>query len=216
MEILSRTEVAILGRFRVFSKLLRSKNWKWTSTTRSLLVHFQILESWKVGKLERLENMLLLLQPLWVTVLCLVQAKGYNDDRSAQAVQDEASLSPAATRAGFSMAPRPQVDNVHSSHTVAAMIRPPEVRMTAITREWLSWDDYSDKSEKEGIFQRKYSRMRCVPESTNIYCGSLSILYVYGTPVRSSVRKYVQTVPRHIKLSRAGMPFSKPLPQLLT
>ena len=98
----------------------------------------------------------LLLQPLWVTtVLSLVQTKGNKDDRSAQAVQDEAFLSPAATRAGFSMAPRPQVDNVHSSHSVAAAIRPPEVRMTAVTREWLFRDDYSDKSEREGTFQRK-------------------------------------------------------------
>ena len=47
------------------------------------------------------------------------------------------------------MAPRPQVGNVHSSHSVAATIRPPEVGMTAITREWLSWDDYYDKSERE-------------------------------------------------------------------
>ena len=80
------------------------------------------------GKLESLENMLLLLQPLWVTVLSLVQTKGNKDDRSAQAVQDESSLSPAATRAGFSMAPRPQVGNVHNSHSVAATIRPSEVR----------------------------------------------------------------------------------------
>ena len=98
------------------------------------------------GKLvENLENMLQLLQALSVTVLSLVQAKGNKDDRSAQAVQDEASLLPAATRAGFSMAPRPQVGNVHSRHSVAATIRPPEVRMTAITREWLSWDDYFGK-----------------------------------------------------------------------
>ena len=96
--------------------------------------------------------MLLLLQPLWATVLSLVQAKESKDDRSPQAVQDEASLSPAATRAGYSMAPRPQIGNVHSSHSVAATIRPPEVRMTAITREWLSWDGYSDKSEWEGVF----------------------------------------------------------------
>ena len=54
--------------------------------------------------------------------------------RSAQAVQDEASLTPAATRAGFSTAPRPQVGNAHGSHSVAATIRPPEVRMTAIAR----------------------------------------------------------------------------------
>ena len=43
----------------------------------------------KFGKLESLENMLLLLQPLWVTVLSLKHAKGNKDDRSAQAVQDE-------------------------------------------------------------------------------------------------------------------------------
>ena len=45
--------------------------------------------------------MLLLLQPLWVKILSLVQAKGNKGDRSAQAVQDEASLSPVVTRAGF-------------------------------------------------------------------------------------------------------------------
>ena len=125
------------------------------------------------GKLEILENILLLLQPLWVTVLSLVHAKGNRDDRSAQAVQDEASLTPAATRAGFSTAPRPQVGNAHGSHSVAATIRPPEVRMTATTREWLCWNDYSDKSEREVTFQRNYSRMRCAPGSTDIYCGGL-------------------------------------------
>ena len=53
-------------------------------------------------------NMLLMVQPLWwFTVLSLVTAKGNKDDRSVQAVQDEASLSPAATRAEFSTAPRP-------------------------------------------------------------------------------------------------------------
>ena len=99
--------------------------------------------------------MLLLLQPLWVTVLSLVQAEGNKDDRSAQVVQDEASLSPAATRAGFSMAPRPQVGNVHSNHSLAATIRPPEVIMTAITLNWLSWGNYSDKSDREGTFKRQ-------------------------------------------------------------
>ena len=120
--------------------------------------------------------LLLLLQPLCVTVLSLVPAKGNKDDRSAQAVQDEASLSPAATRAGFSMAPRPQVGNIHSSHSIAATIRPQEVKITAITREWLFWDDCSDKYERGGTFQRKYSRIRCPPGSTDIYCGGLSIL----------------------------------------
>ena len=62
-------------------------------------------------------------------------AKGNKDDRSAHAVQDETSLTPAARRAGFSTAPRPKVGNAHGSHSVAATIRPPEVRVTAITRE---------------------------------------------------------------------------------
>ena len=143
--------------------------------------NFYVPKFGKFGKLESLENIHLLLKPLWVTVLSLVQAKGNKDDRSAQAVQDEASLSPAALRAGFSMVPRPQVGNVHRSHSVAATIRPPEVRMTAITREWLSWDDYSDKSGSEGTFQRKYSQKRCAPESTDIYyllSRSLNIMSV--------------------------------------
>ena len=86
-----------------------------------------------------------------------MQVKRNKDDRSAQAVQDEASLSPATTRTGFSMAPRPQVSNVHSIHSVAATIRPPEVGITAITRECGSLGmiiDYSDKSQREGTFQR--------------------------------------------------------------
>ena len=89
-------------------------------------------------------------------------------------MQDEASVTPVATRVGFLTAPRPHVGNAHGSHSIAVKIRPPEVRMTAITREWLCWDDYSDKSEREGNFQRKYSRMRCAPGSTDdVYCGGL-------------------------------------------
>ena len=106
----------------------------------------------------------------------LVTAKENKDDRSAQAVQDEASLLPAAIRAGFSTALRPQVSNAHGSHSVAATIRPSEVRMIAITREWLCWDDHSDKPRREGTFQRKYrlfSRMRCTPGSTDTYCDGL-------------------------------------------
>ena len=99
-------------------------------------IHLSISKFWKVGKLKSLENMLLLLQPLWVTVLSLVHAKGNKGDRSAQAVQDEASLTTAATRAGFSTAPRPFVGNAHGSHIVTATIRAPEVRMTAFKREW--------------------------------------------------------------------------------
>ena len=132
-----------------------------------------ISKFWKVGKLESLENMLLLLQPLCLGNSPIFGAGPKKDDRSAQAVQDGASLSPAATRVGCSVAPRPPVGNVDSSHSVAATIRPSEVRMAAITRECLYWDDHSDKSEREGTFQRKYSRMRCAPGSTDIYCGGL-------------------------------------------
>ena len=88
--------------------------------------------------------MLLLLQPLWVYSPVWVEAEENKDDRLTQAVQNEASLSPAATRAGFLTVPRPQVGNAHGSHIVAATIRPPEVRRTAITRERLCWDDHTD------------------------------------------------------------------------
>ena len=110
------------------------------------------------------------------TVLSLVRAKGSKGDRSAQAVQDEASLLPAAIRAGFSSAPRPQVGNAHGSPSVAATIRPPEVRRTTITRERLFWDDHMDASERAGTFPRKYrffSRMRCALGSADISCGGL-------------------------------------------
>ena len=63
------------GKFGIFSKLSKLSNfprstmWKWTSTSRSVLVHFHIVES---GKLESLENTPLLLQP-WYTVLSRLQ-----------------------------------------------------------------------------------------------------------------------------------------------
>ena len=81
--------------------------------------------------------------------------------------------------------------------------------MTAITREWLSRGDYSDKSEKgRGLLEEILTNAAC----SRILLTSIvavSEYYVCGTPVRSNVRKSVQTVPRRIKLSRAGMPFSK-------
>ena len=46
--------------------------------------------------------------------------------------------------------------------------------------------------------------------------AAVSVHCVCGTSVGCKVRKDVQTVPRRIKLYRAGMPFSKPLPQLPT
>ena len=41
-----------------------------------------------------------------------------NKYRSAQSVQDEASLPPAATRAGFSSPPRPQISIAHGIRSV--------------------------------------------------------------------------------------------------
>ena len=90
--------------FSKLSKLPRSTMWKWTSTSRSMLVYFHIVESWKVGKLGKYAPAV----ATRYTVLSRFTATE-NKDRSAQSVQDEASLSPAATRAGFSSAPRPQI-----------------------------------------------------------------------------------------------------------
>ena len=103
----------IFSKLSKLSKLPRSTMWKWTSTSRSVLVHFHIVESWKVGNLENTPR---LLQPR-CTVLSGFTAKE-NKDRSAQSVQDGASLSPAATRAGFSSAPRPQISIAHGIRSV--------------------------------------------------------------------------------------------------
>ena len=54
------------------------------------------------GKLESLENMLLLLQPLWVTVLSLVQqAKGNKDDRSARKLCRMRLLNASGNKSGL-------------------------------------------------------------------------------------------------------------------
>ena len=152
-------------------------------------------EVWKVWK-----NMLLLLQPQRFTVLSLVTAKENKNDNSAQALQDEASLSPGATRADFLTAPRPQVGNARGSHSVAATIRPLEVRRSANhTRVALLGRSHMDKSEREGAFQRKYrlfSRTRFAPGSTDIYYGGLWIFCLWGScPVQKPI------VPRRIILT---------------
>ena len=57
---------------------------------------------------EGLDAFRFFLSPFGGSQSCLwFTAKINKDERSAQAVHDEASLSPAATRAGFSTAPRP-------------------------------------------------------------------------------------------------------------
>ena len=75
-----------------------------------LFPHCGKLESWEFGKHA----------PAVATPVhspLLITAKE-NKDRSAQSVQDEASLSPAATRAGFSSAPRPQISIAHGIRSV--------------------------------------------------------------------------------------------------
>ena len=160
---------------------------------------------------------ILLLQPLgvhspvWVTII-----KNKNN-RPAQAVRDEAFLSPAATKTGFSMALRAQIGNAHGSHSVVASVRRSEVRKTAITHVRLCWDDHSDRSVKGWAFQRNIA--------SSHECGVLQDLLISAPAVSeyeysvcevsmcSKARKGVQTVPRHIMLSRAGFPFSKPSPR---
>ena len=83
--------------------------WKWTSTSRSVLVHFHIGESWKVGKLGKYAPAVA--TPVHRTLP--IYSKCKQESRSAQSVQDEASLSPAATKASFSSAPRPQISITH-------------------------------------------------------------------------------------------------------
>ena len=98
-------------KFGIFSKLSnfpRSRMWKWTST---VLVHFHIVESGKFGKYAPAVATLAH-SPLPITAR-------ENKDRSAQSVQDQASLSPAATRVGFSSPPRPQISIAHGIRSVS-------------------------------------------------------------------------------------------------
>ena len=106
-------------KFAIFSKLSKLSNfprstmWKLTSTSRSVLVHFHIVES---GKLESLKNTpLLLLQP-WYTVLSRLQ-QGKTRIGQLNLCRMN-SLSPAAIRAGFSSPPRPQIGIAHGIRSV--------------------------------------------------------------------------------------------------
>ena len=55
--------------------------------------------------------------------------------------------------------------------SAAATIQPPEVRRTAITREWLCWNDHADKSEREGTFQRKYRMKKRTFKKLSLFLG---------------------------------------------
>ena len=129
--------------------------------------------------------MLLLLQPLWVTVLSLAQAEGKKDDRSAhQAVQD--GLLDGAETPSWQCAQQLQ----RYGNDLAAG-RDDDCNHTRL----VSLEDYPDKSDS--VLQDLLTSIVAVSDC-----------HVRRTPVRSNVRKYFQTVPRRIKLSRAGMPFS--------
>ena len=136
--------------------------------------NFGELESWKVWKTcSCCCNPFRLQTCLWCR-----PSEGNRDDRSAPAVQDEASLSPAATRAGFSMAPRPQVGNMHSSHSVAATIRPPEVGMPAITRAWLLGSLFGYFREGKELSEEILSNAVCSRIYWHLLWGSLNIMSV--------------------------------------
>ena len=102
-----------------------------------------------------------------LTVLSLVTANENKDDRSAQAVQLCRMRLPYCQRQQERVSRRCRDPKLAMRTAVtalllvavsvvsaAATIRPPEVRI-ATTRDRLCWDDYADKSEREGTFQRK-------------------------------------------------------------
>ena len=74
---------------------------------------FPHCRKWKVGKLEKHA-------PAVATLVhsTLPITAWENKDRPAQSVQGEASLPPAATRAGFSSPPRPQISIAHGIRSV--------------------------------------------------------------------------------------------------
>ena len=78
------------------------------------LEYFPHCGTWKVGKFGKHAPAVATLvhSPLPITAR-------ENKDRSAQSVQDQASLSPAATRAGFSSPPRPQISIAHGIRSVS-------------------------------------------------------------------------------------------------
>ena len=83
--------------------------------------------------------------------------------------------------------------------------------MTAITRGWLCSNDFSDKSrEGSDLSEEILTNAVCSRIYLYLLRRSLNITSV-GLLVGSKVRKVVHTVSRRIKLSRAAMPFSKPL-----
>ena len=132
--------------------------------------------------------MLLLLQPLWGTVLSLVQAKGNKDDRSAQAVQDKASLRQRQQE----RAPRWHRDPKLATCTAVTALRQ---RFGRRRWGWLR----SHASGFLGMIVRASPRGKGPFRGNTLECGVLHDLltslvavseyYVCGTSVRSKVRK---------------------------
>ena len=143
----------------VFSKLLRSTIWKWTSTSRSVLVHFHIVESWKVRKrrpcccnpgTQSSPDLQQRKTRIGQLNLCRMKLpyRQRQQERASRVRRDHK----LALRTAFAASLLVTTSVV----SAAATIQPPEVRRTAIARERLCWNDHADKSEREGTFQRKY------------------------------------------------------------
>ena len=140
--------------------------WKWTSTSRSVLVHFHIVESWKVGKLGK--HAPACCNPGTQTSPDLQQRKTrigqLNMCRMELPYRQRQQERASRVRRDHKLALRKAFASLRlvttSVVSAAATIQPPEVRRTAITRERLCWNDHADKSEREGTLQRKYRMKR--------------------------------------------------------
>ena len=104
------------GRFRPLKKFEKFSTFHNVEMDKHLEVGarpFPHCGKWKVGKFGKHAPAVATLvhSPLPITAR-------ENKDRSAQSVQDQASLSPAATRAGFSSPPRPQISITHGIRSV--------------------------------------------------------------------------------------------------
>ena len=140
--------------------------WKWTSTSRSVLVHFHIVES---GKLESLENTPLLLQP-WYTVLSRLQ----------QEKTKIGQLNLCRIKLPYRQRQQERASRVRQDHKLA--LRTAFAALFLVTtsvfqrrgndlaaggekdcdhmQARLCWNDHAEKSEREGTFQRKYRMKR--------------------------------------------------------
>ena len=127
--------------------------WKWTSTSRSVLVRYHIVENWKVRKTR--------------PCCCNPGTSPDLQQRNTRIGQ----LNLCRMRLPYRQRQQERASRVRRDHklemrtafaalllvttsvvSAAATIQPPEVRRTAITRERLCWNDHADKSERKGSF----------------------------------------------------------------